>query len=275
MVVTGCSFTAGIGWVNTNPTTSSVTEAKDSPLLWVNLCHQQINQLTNLELLNISSGGSSNSDIFETTLNAMATYQHIDTIFVQWTSGPRYNFNTGFELWDTSESFNQQLNNIPYRHHDVKLNNGNTWPRKYITDIINRFKVLHHIHWEIIKIVRYTNILNLLSKKLGIRVIFINGICPWDKNYFVQLSDSVKPEEYTNFTKTDILNIKNRNDDEILKLYKLAHHHYNKAGGIDPSCWVNLYNSMKDMQVDTNYDQHHPGAVSNQLYFEAIKNFLN
>jgi hypothetical protein len=265
IVFVGCSFTAGTGWNDKN----SKKEAKDSPYLWVNLCHQKINQLNKFELINLGVGGASNTEIFENSVKAITDYkQNIDTLFVQWTSVPRYNFTAGFELWDTSVGFSR------YNDRDINLHNGDQWPRDYVNNLVNKLVVLHHDHWEIVKIVRYTHILSQLTKILGIRIIFINGICPWDSDYFAKLDDSAKPEEYTEFTKTKILDIENRDDSDIQKLYNLAHKHYDEVGGITPCHWVNLYQSQKNTQIDTNYDKKHPGINSNHLYFQQVKTFL-
>lgn len=271
VVFVGCSYTAGNGWVDTDPDTSTKAEAKDHPNLWVNLCHTNIKQLKDLKLINLGKGGASNTEIFENTVRAMSEYGNdIDTIFCQWTAMPRYNFNVGFELWNTSES----LHNLEARKHDVNLNNGDQYPRQYIVDLMNRLKAMHHLHWEILKVVDYTNIITRLSRLSGVKnVFFINGACPWDKNYFLELTNAT-PEDYTNFTKTEILNIHTRDDKDIYQLYQLAHKQYNDTGGINSSKWTNLYNSFLNQILDTNFDNLHPGTKSNKLYYQIIKSHL-
>jgi hypothetical protein len=268
VIFSGCSFTAGDGWLDI--TADTKIENKDSPHLWVNLCYTRINRLNKLEMINIGKDGASNTEIFQNTVRSMAQYgDQIDTIFCQWTSMPRYNWNVGFELWSTAESFGSE-HLLKVTNHDVNLNNGDHWPRKYINDLVDRFRVMHHLHWEIVKVVDYSNVIYDLAKKLGIsNVFFMNGLCPWDQNYFVEL-DNVKPESYTEFTKTNILNMDNRDDDDLLKLYKLAHQHYQEAGGINPATWINLYSSLLNNKVDTNFDNNHPGVKSNILYYEMI-----
>jgi hypothetical protein len=273
LVFSGCSYTAGNGWADLSVNESMRTEVKNSPYLWVNLCANNIDIFKSLELINVGKGGASNTEIFENTIEQVVKHGcAIDTVVCQWTSVPRYNFNVGFELWSTSEDLN--LNNP--RTHDVNLNRGDHWPREYITDLMDRLRVMHHLHWEIVKVLRYSNIIKQATKKLNInRVIFVNGMCPWDLNYFDYLvGPTVLPEEYTNFTKNEILNIESRSDEDIFKLYQLAHTHYQEAGGIDSNDWVNLYNSFYHDRTDTNFDQIHPGINSNQLYFEQIKTFL-
>jgi len=257
VVFSGCSFTAGAGWSQN----SDQAEAKNYPGLWVNLCHSQIAQLKSLELLNYGQGGASNSEIFKNSVDAITTHNSgIKIMICQWTGMPRFSFKTKLELWDTSQELSKLV-----RERDKN--------QKYINDIIYRFRSLIHLQGEILKVVEYTNILQRLTKQLGIKLYHINGLCPWDNNYFVRLSN-VLPESYTEFTKKEILNIKDRNDEDIFKLYELIHLEYDQVGGIDTSCWINLYNSMLSNIIDTNYDNQHPGNKSNQLYFQQVKQFL-
>lgn len=273
IIFSGCSYTAGNGWTDTDPEESAKIETKDCPHLWVNLCHTHLNSLKNLELINLGQGGASNTDIFTITMRAMSEHGHnIDTIICQWTSMPRYNWNVGFELWDTSE-------NIPHpdakhRKHDVNLNRGDHWTRDYINDLTDRLRVLHHLHWEILKVVDYSHVIHSLAHKLGIaNVYFINGLCPWDQDYFTRL-ENVFPEQYTEFTKTQILNINNRDDQEIHALYKLAHDQYQQKGGIKPQAWINLYQSFHNLRIDHNHDGQHPGIQSNLVYYRLLQSRL-
>jgi hypothetical protein len=271
VIFAGCSFTAGNGWdCSVDPEKSMPIECKDDPKLWVNLCHNQILKLKELKLVNAGIGGASNTEIFQATVKELSgSHEDIDTIFCQWTSMPRYRFDIGFELYPTNESIRYVRKSSP----DVRLSNGTRWSRGYLIDLYNRLLVLHHLHPEIVKVVEYSNILKRLCKKFDIKLYFINGICPWDQNYFVRLHN-VLPEAYTPFTKDQILEIKFKNDDDIFKLYEILHNDYDKSGRIDPADWINLYGSMEENKIDTNHDNYHPGIKSNQLYFEQVKNFL-
>jgi hypothetical protein len=112
--------------------------------------------------------------------------------------------------------------------HDVNLNRGDHYPTKYMQDLLDRLKALHHLHWEILAIIKYSKIINDLAKKLKIaNVFFVNGFCPWDENYFVRLENTL-PESYTSFTKKEILNIDTRDDKDIFELYHRAHDQYQK-----------------------------------------------
>jgi len=273
IIFTGCSYTAGNGWTDTSPEESIEIEVKDSTNLWVNLVHNNIEVFKELTLINLGQGGASNTDIFTNTVRAMTNHSNtIDTVICQWTSMPRYNWNVGFELWNTSENFPHP--DVQGRKHDVNLNRGDYWPRDYINDLTDRLRVMHHLHWEILKVVDYSAIIGELAKKLGIgHVFFVNGLCPWDQDYFVRLKN-FKPEDLTEFTKTHILNIESRDDQDIFALYDLAHDHYQQHGSINPDDWINLYNSFHSQRTDVNFDQQHPGIQSNMAYFETVKNRL-
>ena len=269
VLFTGCSLTAGNGWVDLPPSDSIRVENKDSPELWVNLCYNKIDCLKNLELLNLGQSGASNTEIFETTVDTITKFgDNIDYLFCQWTSMPRYNFNAGFELWSTKESIHGCK-----KSQDIDLVDI-SWPRTYVNDLLDRIKVLHHLHWEIIKVVRYTNIINNLASKYKIKnVFFINGHCPWDRDYFVELHN-VLPNDYTKFTKEEILNIDHRSDEDIYKLYSLAHKHYQEAGSVNQTQWINLYDSFMASKIDDNFDLLHPGIKSNKIYYSMVSQSL-
>lgn len=261
---TGCSFTAGTGWKD---------NCKDAPELWVNLCHSNISKLQNLELYNFGKPGASNTEIFEETVNVIAKFDNqIEYLFCQWTGMPRYNLNVGFELWNTSlHMANINRDNLI----DINSSTGDRYSKKYLEDLLDRFLVLHNLHEEILKVVRYLNILSTLCSARNIKIYFVNGLCPWDQNYFIKLvGPTVLPEQFTTFTKEKILNINSRSDEDIFKLYNIMHDNYEQAGGINPTQWVNLYDSMLKNRIDTNQDKLHPGIHSNQLYFQQVKNFL-
>jgi hypothetical protein len=264
LVFAGCSFTAGNGWIP-----GSHLECKDSPNLWVNLCRQYINKFQNLDLINVGQGGASNSQIFENAISALTEYHcDIDTLVVQWTSMPRYCWNVGLELWNTTETFT--ANNT--RKHDHKLSDGTVYTRKYLQDLSNRLVATHHLHWEILKLLKYATIINRYCDKFDIKCVFVNGICPWDKNYFVKLNNSM-PSNYTPFTQKEILNIKDRSDQDIFKLYDKIHSDYNQYT-VRPAQWINLYNSFYQNRLDVNYDNTHPGVLSNQLFCQMVKEFV-
>jgi hypothetical protein len=81
------------------------------------------------------------------------------------------------------------------------------------------------------------------------------------------------PEEYTPFTKKEILDIDHRSDQDIIELYTRMHNAYDQYP-IQQTSWVNLYNSFYHNCVDVNYDDQHPGVCSNQLFCQMVKDFV-
>lgn len=247
----GCSYTQGAGF----------DAEEQSPDLWVNLLHQN-SFLSEYELTNSSSPGRSNATIFSCALELL-TNNNFEYAFIQWTSMPRYEIYLGIELYSTKAVF--MPNSTLF---DVNTNEIN-YTKSYLENLNNRFTALANLHYEILDLVRYVNVLINVAELTNTKIFFINGLCPWDENYFVQLTD-VLPNDYTTFTKA-LLNIDNRSDEEIFKLYDKIHNEYATTGTIQESYWLNLYDSMLFNKVDTNKDNIHPGTQSNQLYY---KNFL-
>lgn len=234
---------------------------------WVNMVHSLPN-FVDFELINAGIPGGTNAETFAKTIDVITNTPSLKYIFCSWVSVTRMRFSLGFELYETVESLDRTDGLTIDRGF-----NGIVVPRNYLNDLKNRLLALHHLHFEICKVVQYVNIINRLCERFNITVYHINDSCPWDLNYFNRL-DNVLPEAYTTFTKTDIIDIKNRNDKDILKLYTQAHDDYDRLGGINESSWINLYSSFLDNQTDYSHDNTHPGPASNTAYFQTIKSFL-
>lgn len=245
----GCSFTAGTGF----------DFEKQDPALWTNQLHNKL--FAHTTQINVSSGGRSNAGIFQDTVKALLSYP-VETAVVQWTNMPRYLVQLGFELYETFQLFSP---NSPCREH--KLNNI-TYSSSYLNTVRDRFVSLNHDFYEILDLVEYVNSIAKLAKLTQTQVYFVNGLCPWDQDFFDQLTN-VLPDKYTQYTQK-LLNVDNRDDSEIFELYNKMHSKLTQAGGIRSHQWLNLYNSLRTCQVDTNQDQLHPGPLSNKQYAETF-----
>jgi hypothetical protein len=243
----GCSYTFGSGFL----------QEKSDPDLWVNILHKNVKELSETHLLNVARGGRSNAGIFSDAVYNLVNYD-CKYAFIEWTSCPRYELELGLEMYPTSQQF---MPNAPTRDHNL---NDCTYSASYLESLRDRFTSLSHPHYEIKVILYYINSLVALAKITGTKIFFINGICPWDAEYFRQLYD-VLPESYTKFTK-NILNADNRSDDEIFLIYNKMHNEYKEHGGIQTEYWLNLYQSMISQRIDRNSDGLHPGKLSNQIY---------
>ena len=253
----GCSYTSGVGFDLLNK----------EPNLWVNLLHKSVPELKETQLLNVGLGGRSNAGIFRDVCYQLTKRVDIKTVFVAFTSMPRYEINLGLETYTTRYVFASVAPGIE----EINLNKI-SYTGKYLESVGNRFVTLVHLHYEILDMLYYVNTLVNLCKLVGARIFFINALCPWDNNYFTKL-ENVLPNSYTNFTK-DLIGIETRADEEIFKLYNIIHNDYNLAGGIHEELWLNLYSSMRSTLVDRNSDNIHPGISSNKLYSQQFSQAL-
>jgi hypothetical protein len=245
----GCSYTSGDGF----------ELEKNEPGLWVNqLYHKCFSHTTQL---NVGRGGRSNAGIFQDTVKTLLTYP-VEYAIVEWTSMPRYELELGFETYPTRQYFTP---NAQCRDHSL---NDINYTSAYLTSICNRFTALAHDYYEISNLIEYVNTIVNLSKLTKTKVFFINGLCPWDHNFFNK-KESALPSEYTVYTQK-ILNTCNRDDVEVFQLYNTMHDNFINLGGIHESLWLNLYSSMLTNKIDVNNDNVHPGIKSNNLYFESF-----
>jgi hypothetical protein len=254
---TGCSFSAGTGF----------ELEKDDPALWINLLHSSHPTLNKTQLINASTPGNSNADIFNDTVFNILTQPDVKYVFVQWSSVPRYNLSLGLEMYNTHQYF---IPNTTVQTHNL---HNFTYTKNYLQKINDRFIALAHDHHELVKLVYYINSITQLCQLKNCYVFFINGLCTWDHNYFKKLNH-VLPSEYTEYTKK-LIQVETRDDNEIFALYNKIHDEYDLAGGIQEHVWLNLYSSMKNCTIDRNNDGQHPGINSNQLYCQQFTQALD
>jgi hypothetical protein len=241
---------------------SGFQQTKLEPNLWVNLLHGSVS-LRHLDLTNVGLGGRSNQGIFLDAVWNLVN-DHYDYAFVAWTSMPRYEMEVGLEEYTTRQVFMPNLRIL----HDHRLNDI-VYDQRYLKKINDRFVSLAHVHFEIVQLLRYVNSLIRVADLVNTKIFFINSMCPWDAGYFNKIQN-VLPEKYTAFTQT-ILNMKNRDDDEIFRIYDKMHKELEGAGGIHEPYWLNLYQSLKSLQIDTNDDGVHPGIKSNQTFARFLE----
>lgn len=272
LIFNGCSVVSGFALDPVRPS----EDAFDAEGLFVNLCHKNIRQFQDLELINLAEAGASNNDIFISTAvaickNLSAPEEHkIHTVLVAWTNYPRLNISVGFELYPTYFSMSG---------HEIKSDirtNSLTVPKNVLQDLHTKLHLLHHHHEQILNVVKYTNILHTLATQQNINIYFVNLNLLFDQNFFIKLDGpNVVPNDYTPYTKKQILNVDNRDDQEIFKLYDKMHQDYANAGGIHPEHWVNLYSPLQSLEIDKAFDNGHPGIKSHQLFFQLIQKFFN
>ena len=248
-VYAGCSYTAGTGFAL----------EKDDPDLWVNQLHNKL--FSHTKQLNIGRSGRSNAGIFQDTVKSLTDYS-VKYAIVEWTSVPRYELELGFELYTTRQIF------VPHSPCYAVNTHSINYSSEYLNAIRNRFTTLAHDCYEISNLINYVNTILKVSKLTGTKVFFINGLCSWDQDFFVQKTNCL-PDQYTKYTQK-LLNSNTRDDDEVFKLYHKMHDTFDSEGTINQEHWLNLYNSMRNQRIDVNQDNIHPGIQSNNCYVDQF-----
>lgn len=253
-VFSGCSYTAGAGF----------ELEKEDPVLWVNQLYNKY--FSHTCKLNVGLTGNSNQGIFRDTVKALVTFP-VDYAIVEWTNMPRYDIELGFELYPTRQVFLPNSATLDHNLHSIR------YSKEYLANIRDRFTSLAHPCSEIFSVVNYVNIILNLARLTKTKIFFVNGICPWDENFFDK-QENVLPDRYTSYTQK-ILEVETRDDQEVFALYDKMHSQFEAEGGINASCWLNLYQSLKSKQVDANLDKIHPGVRSNDYYFTMLSESLD
>lgn len=277
VVFAGCSFTTGYGL---DP--EGLLDNQTHPDLWVNLCHQDIDVLKNLELINIGMSGASNTNVFINIIDQLSQ-RPAKFLICQWTGYPRYLVKPDFEPRSTNQRSicllpqNPSLfKNFKWKDSWVAINGTQKITQDYIQDVKDKFLVLHHHHYEVCKLLHSINIIHRICEVTGTKIIHINGLCPWDQDFFSRVETAnCMPEDYTDYTKQEIIRLKYRTDHDAHLLYNQAHDEYKKLGGIRPDHWVNLYKSFSRNKQDLANDGLHPGKQSNFEYFKMVKNYFD
>lgn len=245
-IFTGCSYTAGSGW----------PDLDNDHRLWAKSLHQTHPALAQTRYLNFGIGGASNARIFYESVRAMLAHPG-SIVFVAWTSTARFELDLGFETYDCRQVF---IPNSPMRDHKL---NTHVFSAKYLRKIRDQFVSLVHDHREICGILGYTTQLIKLAQLQQSRIFFVNALCPWDAGFFHKI-DYVLPNTLTPYTQ-QLLQVSTRDDNEVQQLYNNMHHDYDTQGGIHNNKWLNLYQSIRSLQTDVNYDGIHPGEKTNQI----------
>jgi hypothetical protein len=253
-VFAGCSYTAGTGF----------ELEKEDPVLWANQLYKKYFDHT--QKLNLAKSGRSNQNIFQDTVRALVTIP-VAYAIVEWTNMPRYEVELGFELYPTRQVFAPNIGVSDREMHNLKYSSD------YLSSIRDRFTSLAHPCSEIISVVSYVNIILNLAKFTNTKIFFVNGLCPWDENFFNK-QHNVLPNEYTLYTQ-QILDVETRSDQEAFALYDKLHKQFEDEGGINEDCWLNLYQPLRTKLIDVNSDKMHPGAKSNDLYFNMLSESID
>jgi hypothetical protein len=245
VLVVGCSYTQGHGLKYESADTN----------LWVNKFFPPCNY----QITNAARSGANNHWIFLETMSQMIKNNY-DIVLVGWTSIPRFNFHVGLELYTVST----KLRNV-----DVNINNNVTISGKWLNSLGDNLRKIHNDHWDLLNLVKYVNVLIKLQEHTGGKIVFVNSLGPWSNNYFESKLINL-PSDLSEYEQ-NLLQVDTRDDQEIFRLYKMIHNHYDSYGGIRANYWLNLYQSLRSLQIDPVSDtDDHPGYKSQEVYSQYL-----
>lgn len=247
-VFCGCSYTEGIG----------LDEEILNSNLWTNIVHATL--LPETKLVNIAKSGSTNEDILLSALDALYSQSDCKYLFVAWTNPKR------LHIWPGVETYNTKLYLESSKIPDLPLHPGTVILGSYVENIRDRFFDLSHHHYDLVKILRYTNTIAGLAQRMGVRAFFVNALMHVAKNYFNPVVDPDRRPSDTPQQTQKLLHADTRDDKEYFQIYDQTHKDYAQTGGLN-AAWLNLDQGMRTaFYLDRGNDNLHPGPISNQTF---------
>ena len=255
-LVVGCSLTSGYKMTDG-------LDDPDHPRLWSN---QLLSKLDDFEIINRSKIGANNYWIFMEAMSAL-TQDHYDLVLIPWTCLGRIFLPVGLELYNTYTNIANGL--------DINLVNGTILPGKWLRDVGDRLRSFSNLHWDILDIVQYVNILIRIQQLKKSKICFVDLGLQWSPGYFEKKS-IFKPSELSKFEQ-HILEVEQRDDAETVDLYHMIHNQYQECGNIQSDNWLNLYQSHESWRVDNMPppNDDHPGWLSQDVLAQCLWPALN
>jgi hypothetical protein len=240
----GCSFTVGEGFF----------ESQRDQYIYDRLLTKQFG----FDSTNVAISGSSNHTIFMRSAGEILSNKY-DLVITQWTALNRIWLSPGP---DTLFSVNNQV--FPdYRYRDLSLSASEK------KTFWNTLLLMNHDYNNIMELIDYCNILSALADTTSIKVIFVNGLVPWQKDLVCPLSNDLEQclSEYTK----SILDFDHRSDSEIVEFFTKLQ---TKFQNLDQSKWSNLFSSFLSATTDKGPQGHHPGPISHKWMADNISDYL-
>lgn len=253
-LISGSSASAGYG----------LTNEEKMQCFWPTSLIQS--QFPGCDVVNTSIVGADNAEIFNETYANIKTGNFTHAM-VTWSMLPRTNINYGFELYRTTGTFVVFSENFT----DINLVNNQTITVK--EQIKQKFNTRYYnYHWDILDLVIKCNLLIDLAKQYSCQIGFVNFYLPWKREQFFNRIEWSTPAELGKFTQ-EVLSSDDRDDAETKLLYDVMHSSYEKFGGIQESCWLNLYDPFYDHQVDfiSSKSKGHPGPNSQSVIAKLLQ----
>lgn len=248
ILFSGCSHTEGYG----------LDDGKDDVNNYCNVL-ASLAFKNNIKIKNIGTAGHSNLRIFLDTCFELSQMTY-DFAFISWTSYPRLVTWLGLEEYECKRCFMPNNNIVEHNGNDLQFSS------KFLNNLNNNLSLINNDHYEILDIVQYCNLLQNLFKET--KIFFINNVCVWDIDYFSPLVD-FSIDKITSYTKK-LLNVTNRDQDQVQRLYHKIHSDYHAKGGINPEQWLNLYRCFQNFRLDLANDNLHLGPRSHKAYGEFL-----
>ena len=241
----GCSFTYGEGF-----------NLSDRA---IHVYDQILAKKYNWSSTNIAIPGSDNHNIFLRSAESIISQQY-DIVFTQWSALNRIWLSPGPDAY----YFINDVRCPDYTYRDLYINRKD---KKKLNELL---LLLNHDYQNIINLTSYCSILEQLSIVNNIRIIFVNGLIPWQSD-LMQTIGADLGQSLSLYSKS-ILDFVNRRDDEIIEYFlKLQQ----KVSTLNKSNWVNLFESFQSNICDISPAGHHPGIKSHKWMAGKIIDFLN
>jgi hypothetical protein len=208
---------------------------------------------------NVAIKGSGNYTIFVRTAELILSGEY-DIHFVQWSALNRIWLSPGPNVY-------YAINNVAdpdYRYRDLYISKSEK------SNLRNLVLLLNHDYQNIIDLISYCKILNMMAQQTNTKIFYINGLVPWTDDLNRPLTNNLS-ESLSDYTKNVLLDFDSRDDDEIVKYFNHLQTKFNK---LDQSNWINLFNSLLNNIVDNGPEGHHPGINSHQWMANQIINYL-
>jgi hypothetical protein len=208
---------------------------------------------------NIAVPGSDNHNIFLRSAESIQS-QKYNIVFTQWSALNRFWLSPGPETY----YFINDVQYSDYTYRDLYINPSD---KKKLNELL---LLLNHDYQNIINLTNYCNILEQLAQANNTRVVFINGLIPWQEDLIQTLGSDIELG-LSPYSKS-ILDFNTRSDDEIIKYFlKLQQ----KISTLNKNSWVNMFNSFQTNICDHAPAGHHPGVKSHKWMADKITHYID
>jgi hypothetical protein len=241
----GCSFTFGAGFA----------EDQRNQYIYDRLISKQFD----FDSTNIAVSGSSNLEIFKRSAQAILDNKY-NIVVTQWSALNRIWLYPGPDC-----SFFLNDTRYPdFKYRDIYIDCSTK------TKLKETLLLLNHDYHNILDLISYCCILECMAFATNTRVIFVNGLVPWEDDLVRDFSNIDIGCQLSAYTKS-ILDFDNRDDHEITILFQQLQNNFKK---LNQSLWVNMFDSMQSNACDAGPEGHHPGILSHQSMADQISKYL-